>query len=174
MVVLVYLGIRAREGMTTTVGAQLIDILDTYYTTTETNKKETIDNSKNEQNTVNAIKKLNITDTAYVTILNSNELDNSSRINMINKTITDSITQKQTLTYMTLNTYKGIINTLQDTTLTNKPAQQANEIKNIVYVNPDKPDPRFSYIFDGTKTYKEDADRVKDLQTAAYNALNPV
>jgi len=172
LLVLVYIGIRMKEGMTTSVGGQLIDILNTYYKATEKNKTEGIDNSKNESNTLTSIQNLNITDAAYVTILNSDELNDSSKINMINKTISESLNQKKTIKYMDLNTYKGIIRILQDTEMITKPSQQVNEIKNIVYINQITPDPRFVYIFDGTKTYKDDAERVIDIQEAAYNALN--
>lgn len=170
MVVLVYLGVRMREGMTTSVGAQLIDLLADYYAKKETNAAATppIDNTKNAKTTVEGILKLNITENNYNYILNMTELNDESKINVIKKSLTDSLSRNNTQPSMTINTYRSILSILEDSAI--KPEQKVSDVKQIVY---DKSqDPRFSYVFDGSTTYASDVERVKAIETAAYNTLN--
>jgi hypothetical protein len=171
LVFLVYLGIK-REGMTTNVGGQLIDALGTYYATKTTNEAATppIDNTRNAQTTINIIKKLNITDEPYASIITNTDIDNESKLNMIKTALSNNLSQKNAQPSMTLNNYRGILSILQDAS--SKPEQKVSEVKQIVYVN--SQDPRFGYIFDGTAVYGDDAARVEAIQTAAYNTLNPV
>jgi hypothetical protein len=156
--------------MTTSVAGQLIDFLGTYYDTTKFNAAANppIDNEKNAQRTIDAIVKLKITDDAYASIINTNDLDNSSKINVINTTLRNAITKNNP--DMSINKYRGVLSVLEDTS--GQPGQKVSEVKQIVYVN--SQDSRFSYIFDGTVVYGDDDARIEAIKTAAYNALNPV
>ena len=173
LVVLVYFGIQNREGMTTTVASQMIDILERYYLKKKTNEAETppIDNTKNAESTMTAMIKLKITDEVYKGIISNDDLNNESKINMIKTTLGKALSQNEAVPKMTIDTYKGLLGVLNDSSATNQPEQKINEVKQIVYDN--VKDPRFVYIFDGTTPFKDDKEKLAAIQTAAYNTLNP-
>ena len=173
LVVLVYVGIRNREGMTTTVASQLIEIIERYYLKKKTNEAETppIDNTRNAESTMTAIINLKITDQAYKSIISNDDLNNESKINTLKTTLGKALSQNDTVPQMTFDTYKGVLSVLNDSSATNQPEQKVSEVKQIVYDNVH--DPRFSYIFDGSTPFKDDKEKLAAIQTAAYNTLNP-
>jgi len=174
LLVLVYCGIRMKEGMTTNVGSQLIDLLGTYYAAKESNAAANppIDNSRNAKTTLDGIVKLNITDAPYAGIINNNDIDNESKINMIKTSLNKVLTKENKQPNLDINKYRGILSVLQDSSLSGQPGQQVSEVKQIVYLT--SKDPRFSYIFDGTVEYADDMARLEAIKTATYNTLNPV
>jgi len=91
---------------------------------------------------------------------------------MIKTTMNKTLTKNDSQPNMTMDVYRGIVKTLDDASLKEQPELQVNEIKKTVYEN--SKDTRFSYIFDGTAVYADDAARVTELRTAAYNTVNSV
>jgi len=158
-----------KEGMTMPSAASLIDILGTYYSTTKRNKENDTKNDVNEDNTLQAIQNLKLTDTKYTTILNSSELNASSKINMVNKTLRDSITKNDKYS-MNMDQFRQILNVMNDKELGNDPAQQKGEIKNITYNT--LRDDRFKSFFDTTVKFKDDNDFISQLKSAILDIIN--
>jgi hypothetical protein len=163
-----------KEGMTITDASQIIDLLATYYSKKKENDATTppTDNTRNAEITIKSIERLKLTDEAYTTIMKNSDLNNESKINMIKTTMNKTLTKNDSQPNMTMDVYRGIVKTLDDASLKEQPELQVNEIKKTVYEN--SKDTRFSYIFDGTAVYADDAARVTELRTAAYNTVNSV
>ena len=149
LIMLVYLGIIQKEGMTNSDASNLIKQLGIYYDVSKTNIKENRDNTKNENIAYPLIKQYTVSGgEAYEKIINNKDINYASQINMINTLFKNSITDNGKYT-LTANQLQEILQTF---TSGLKPNAQVVQITKIIT---DSKDGRFpdlnNYITDSDK-----------------------
>jgi hypothetical protein len=158
---LVWWGMKIKEGMTIETASKLIKELGTYSTLTTENKKTNTDNNVNEVATYKNILELNITDTKYNYIINNENLNESSKINMIKSLLVNDITD--TSGNLTLEQFQNILSVYTSQTLSN--SEKITEIMNLT-----NKDSRFSFLINST--LQSDTEKLSAIQTAIINILN--
>ena len=157
LAILVYIGMTQKEGMTLNDSGSLLTILNKYYKFEKKNKDDNIDNTKNENLTMDAITELSLTDPSIKSVVENTDLNNSSKINMLNTYIKRKIgTESNSITPDQFNKIVSILTTVND------PNEQVIEIKNIT-IN----DPRFHKLFNG-----ETNDIITNIKKQLINMLN--
>jgi hypothetical protein len=157
---LVWWGMKIKEGMTIETASKLIKELGTYSTLTTENKKTNTDNNVNEVATYKNILELNITDTKYNYIINNENLNESSKINMIKSLLVNDITD--TSGNLTLEQFQNILSVYTSQTLSN--SEKITEIMNLT-----NKDSRFSFLINST--LQSDTEKLSAIQTAIINIL---
>jgi len=161
LLLLVWWGIKIKEGMTIENAKKLITELGTYDTLTKENTKKNTDNNVNEEATYKNILELNITDTKYNHIINNVNLNESSKINMVKSLLMDDITD--TSGNLTMPQFQNILTVYTSQSLSN--SEKITEIMNIT-----NKDPRFSFLIDNTLS--TDVEKLSAIQNTIKNILN--
>ena len=157
LLILVYIGIKQKEGMTLSDSSSLLTILNKYYKFEKQHKEENINNNRNEKVTMEAINDLRLTDSSLKSVIENKDLNNSSKINMLNTYLKNKIVQ--TDNSITPDQFNKIASILENVTDLN---EQVIEIQNIT-IN----DPRFNKSFDGSREAN-----LKTIKNAMINIVN--
>lgn len=157
---LVYIGMKHTEGMTLKTSSNLGTLLENYSKLQKKNADEKINNSKNEDTTMEGIMELKLTDPNITLILNNQDLNNASKINTLNTLMKNIITQDManSVSITNFNQMADVFTTLND------PNEQIIELKNLSIG-----DPRFNTLFQG-----DNPTIITNIKTTMLNLINPV
>ena len=161
--VLVWLGMKPREGMTINTASSLIKQLGIYYDIAVNNRSTNTDNKNNEETTYQNILNLHLTDAKYNAVITNKNLDEFSKINMINNMLVNDVTSEGNAS-ITIDQFQQILTVYNDTNLNN--TEKVVEITNITSA-----DPRFSFLR-GNPSVTKDADKLTAIQNQILSILN--
>jgi len=161
LLLLVWWGIKIKEGMTIDNASKLIQQLDIYNDLTKTNKETKTNNNVNEENTYADILNLNITDKKYSTVLDNVNLNESSKLNSIYSLLEKDIVSEDKLT---IDQFKNILTVLNNDKYSDP--EKIIEITNIT-----NKDPRFAFLRT-SQSLPDDASKLTAIKTEILNILN--
>ena len=161
LLLLVWWGIKIKEGMTIDNASKLIQQLDIYNDLTKTNKETKTNNNVNEENTYADILKLNITDKKYSMILDNVNLNESSKLNSIYSLLEKDIVIEDKLS---VDQFKNILNVYNSDKYSD--SEKIIEITNIT-----NKDARFDFLRT-SNSLPDDASKLNAIKTEVLNILN--
>jgi hypothetical protein len=161
LLLLVWWGIKLKEGMTIDNASTLIQQLDLYNDLTKKNKETNTNNNVNAESAYTEVLNLNITDTKYSTILDNVNLNESSKLNSIYSLLEKDIVSKDKLT---VDQFKNILDVYNNSKYSD--SEKVIEITNIT-----NKDPRFSFLHT-TTSLPDDAAKLSAIKTEVLNILN--
>jgi len=160
---LVIWGRSMKEGLTITNASSLITQLGIYYGLAVKNKKTNTDNSINEENAFQQILNLNLTDAKYNAVINNINLDEFSKINMINNILVNDVTSAGN-TSITIDQFQQILKVFNNSGM--NITEKVVEITNVTSA-----DPRFSFL-QGDPMFNTNEKKMSGIQQTVLSILN--
>jgi len=152
-----------KEGLTMNTASSLITQLGIYYGLTVKNKQTNTDNSVNEENAFQEILNLNLTDAKYNAVINNINLDEFSKINMINNILVNDVTSAGN-TSITIDQFQQILKVFNNSNM--NLTEKIVEITNVTSA-----DPRFSFL-QGDPSFDTDVKKMTGIQKTVLSILN--
>jgi hypothetical protein len=160
---LVLLGIKMKEGLTMNAASTIITQLGIYYGLAIKNKQTNTDNSVNQETTFQQIKNLNLTDAKYNAVMNNVNLDEFSKLNMINNILVNDVTSGGNSS-ITIDQFQQILKVFNDSNMND--TEKVVEITNITSA-----DPRFSFL-QGNPSFDTNKKKLEGIQKTVLSILN--
>ena len=160
---LVIWGRSMKEGLTMKTASSLITQLGIYYGIVVKNKKTNTNNSVNEDNAFQQILNLNLTDAKYNAVINNINLDEFSKINMINNILVNDVTAGGN-TSITIDQFQQILKVFNDSNM--NITEKVVEITNVTSA-----DPRFSFL-QGDPMFNTNEKKMSGIQQTVLSILN--
>ena len=176
LLLLVYYGYITREGMSLKEEGDLIDILDEYDRVSITNSRTVpaTDNTKNAENTLTAIVKLNITDQPFTDLIQGKGVYANTkaegRLTLISNIINERISRNESKLDRTL--FRKVLKEIEDTNenTNKKNSDKVLAAKSILVDN--LKDPEFSYLNTPIADDRDDTKLLEELKRNINNIIN--
>ena len=160
---LVIWGRSMKEGLTMNTASSLITQLGIYYGLAVKNKQTNTDNSVNEDNAFQQILNLNLTDAKYNAVINNINLDEFSKLNMINNILVNDVSAGGN-TSVTIDQFQQILKVFNDSNM--NITEKVVEITNITSA-----DPRFTFL-QGNPSFDTNDKKMSGIQQTVLSILN--